>query len=45
MLSHGGASKDPKELSLDNGMVGGGERDRGGVDGVVGEGGGVNERG
>merc|ERR1711936_894157 len=45
MLSHGGVSKDPKELSLDNGMVGGGERDRGSVDGVVGEGGGVDERG
>jgi len=41
------ASKDlnTSELSLDDGMVGGGESDRGGVDGVVGEGGGVDERG
>merc|ERR1719266_938665 len=48
MLSHGGTSKDPKisKLSLDDGMVGGGESDRGSVvDGMVGEGGSVDERG
>merc|ERR550539_1736509 len=53
MLSQGGVSKDPKvsELSLDDGMVGGGEREGGGVDergsmvdGMVGEGGSVDER-
>merc|ERR550517_374996 len=53
MLSHGGASKDPKvsELSLDDGMVGGVVGEGGGVDergsmvdGMVGEGGSVDER-